>query len=643
MFGNIIKFVRKSLDKLTKSDKKKTGISKKAEAVRRIDTDRKPENIRKNEPFRKSDQYKKTQSSTKKQDLKGKQQSSTSSHVADTSGKQQIKKSPIIKELQKGKPAGKPKTPNTSFKNKNERIQRPEDQKSELQQKSEVMPLEDHWDSSQFKVDPADGKTRFHDLNLPKEIMHAIYDSGFQYCTPIQAEILFHTLTGKDATGRAQTGTGKTAAFLITILAKLIREPLQTKRRPGAPRALIVAPTRELVLQISDDAKKLSKYTRFRIMAIYGGMDYQKQKKQLHGQSIDILVATPGRLLDFYARHDVHLSQVEMLIIDEADRMLDMGFIPDVRKIVRSTPPKEKRQTLFFSATLNNDVKRLSSYWTKDSVFVDIEPEQVEVETVNQIVYIVTNEEKLPLLFNIITQKNLERVIIFANRRDETRDLYELLKKKGISCSILSGDVDQKQRIRTLEDFKQGKIRVLVATDVAGRGIHIDGVSHVINFTLPQDPEDYVHRIGRTGRAGASGTSISFASEDDSFYIPAIENYIGHSLACTYPEENLLKLPEEKSQESQTSKAETPKNKTVEIKNKEIQAEEVKTKQIKTEGVKTKGVKTKELKTKEDMTPETISEEKKVVTETSNKIHEEKLNSDQMDKDISKTSNASNE
>jgi ATP-dependent RNA helicase RhlB len=332
-----------------------------------------------------------------------------------------------------------------------------------------------------------------------------------------------------------------------------------------------------------------------------------------------------------------------MLIIDEADRMLDMGFIPDVRKIVRSTPPKEKRQTLFFSATLNNDVKRLSSYWTKDSVFVDIEPAQVEVETVNQIVYIVTNEEKLPLLFNIITQKNLERVIIFANRRDETRDLYELLKKKGISCSILSGDVDQKQRIRTLDDFKQGKIRVLVATDVAGRGIHIDGVSHVINFTLPQDPEDYVHRIGRTGRAGASGTSISFASEDDSFYIPAIENYIGHSLACTYPEENFLKLPEEHSQESQTPKTETPKAETSKAETPKTQADEMKDKNFKGEGIKTKEIKTEELKTKEVITPEIVSEEMKIAAETSNKIPEEKLNSDQIKKDVSETSNASGE
>jgi ATP-dependent RNA helicase RhlB len=403
----------------------------------------------------------------------------------------------------------------------------------------------DNWDVSQFKVEPSEGKTRFHDLNLPRELMHAIYDLGFQYCTPIQAEILFNTLNGKDATGKAQTGTGKTAAFLITAITRLMKEKPEAKRRNGAPRALVIAPTRELVMQIASDADKLGKYSNLSIMAVYGGMDYQKQKRQLNGQQVDILAATPGRLLDFYNRHDVHLSQVEIMVIDEADRMLDMGFIPDVRKIVRATPPKEKRQTLFFSATITPDVERLAGYWTKDAVRVEIEPAQVEVESVKQIIYIVTSEEKYPLVYNLITKQNMDRVIIFANRRDETQGLTDLLLKHGISCSLISGDVDQRQRIRTLDDFKNGKIRVLVATDVASRGIHVEGISHVINYTLPQDPEDYVHRIGRTGRAGATGTSISFATEDDSFYIPAIEGFLGHSLHCIQPDEKLLQLPGE--------------------------------------------------------------------------------------------------
>jgi ATP-dependent RNA helicase RhlB len=220
--------------------------------------------------------------------------------------------------------------------------------------------------------------------------------------------------------------------------------------------------------------------------------------------------------------------------------MLDMGFIPDVRKIIYSTPHKSKRQTLLFSATLTPEVNRLSEQWTRNPVTVEIEPEQVAVDTVQQLVYIVTNEEKLALLYNILTQKNLDRVIVFCNRKDETRRLADLLTRYKINCAILSGDIRQQTRVRTLERFKAGKLRVLVATDVAGRGIHIEGMDHVINYTLPRDPEDYVHRIGRTGRAGSVGTSISFADEDDSFYIPAIEELLGNPLPCNYPEQEWL-------------------------------------------------------------------------------------------------------
>lgn len=396
------------------------------------------------------------------------------------------------------------------------------------------------WDPSTFSIPPAEGKTRFHDLDLPEEIMHAIADLGFQYCTPIQAEILPSSLAGKDATGRAQTGTGKTAAFLITVLTRLLRHPLDTRRNKGTPRILVVAPTRELVMQIADEARALAKYTDVTITSIFGGMDYEKQRHELAQKKIDIIVATPGRLLDFKRQRDVHLDYVEVLIIDEADRMLDMGFIPDVRKIIYSTPHKTKRQTLLFSATLTPEVTRLASQWTRDPVIVEIEPEQVAVETVNQLVYIVTKEEKYALLYNIIGRRNLERVIVFCNRKDETRRLADLFTRYRIDCAVLSGDVRQRTRIRTLNDFKAGKIRVLVATDVAGRGLHIEGMDHVINYTLPRDPEDYVHRIGRTGRAGAAGTSISFADEEDSFYIPAIEALIGHELSCIYPEEELL-------------------------------------------------------------------------------------------------------
>ncbi len=397
------------------------------------------------------------------------------------------------------------------------------------------------WDPASFDVLPAEGKTRFQDLNLPESILHAIADLGFQYCTPIQAEILPSILQGKDATGKAQTGTGKTAAFIISVLAHMLAKPVSSKRPPGTPRILVVAPTRELVMQIADEAKELAKYTSFRVVSVFGGMDYEKQRSSLTNTRTDIVVATPGRLLDFKRRRDVDLSQVEVVIIDEADRMLDMGFIPDVRKIIYSTPHKSKRQTLFFSATITPDVNRLAEQWTRQPIKVEIEPEQVAVDTVEQLVYIVTNEDKNTLLYNIITMKELNQVIVFCNRKDETRRLTEMLKRYDMDCAILSGDVRQHTRVRTLNKFKAGKIRVLVATDVAGRGIHIEGMDHVINYTLPRDPEDYVHRIGRTGRAGSTGTSISFADEEDSFYIPAIEELIGNGLPCIYPEEEWLK------------------------------------------------------------------------------------------------------
>jgi len=399
------------------------------------------------------------------------------------------------------------------------------------------------WDISKFKVLPQEGQTRFHDFDLPRPVMHAIFDLGFTYCTPIQTEILPSTLAGKDASGRAQTGTGKTAAFLITVITRLLNNPIQGRRKAGTPRVLVLAPTRELVLQIVEEARQLTKYTKLTVQPVFGGMDYEKQRRQLVNKPVDIIVATPGRLLDFQRRGDLNLKKVEILIIDEADRMLDMGFIPDVRKIVYSTPKKDQRQSLLFSATLTAEVVRLASQWTRDPVTVEIEPEQIAVDTVDQIVYIVTTEEKFALLYNIIVKQNLKRVLIFCNRRDEVRRLTDKLKRHGINCNELSGDVPQKKRLRRLEDFKKGKIRALVATDVAGRGIHIDSMDHVFNYTLPRDPEGYVHRIGRTGRAGAAGTSISFADEEDGFYLAPIEEFMGRELHCIQPEEALLEKP----------------------------------------------------------------------------------------------------
>lgn len=396
------------------------------------------------------------------------------------------------------------------------------------------------WDVESFVVEPEEGKTRFHDLGLPKALMHAIADLGFRYASPIQSESLPVVLDGEDIVAKAQTGTGKTAAFLISIIDTFLREPIEGKRRTGTPRALILAPTRELVVQIAKDAENLCKYTRLSVVSIVGGMDYQRQRDDLRQAPCDIMVATPGRLIDFLGQNEINLRKIEVLVLDEADRMLDMGFMPDVRRIVRACPRKELRQTLLFSATFTPQIVELSERWTFEPTRIEIEPEHVTTETVEQIVYITTADTKYQLLKNVINTRDLHKVMVFANRRDLCRELVDRLSKDGIDAALLSGEVPQRKRIQTLDRFKEGKTRILVATDVAGRGIHIDGVGHVINYTLPEDAEDYVHRIGRTGRAGTEGTSISFACEDDSFLLPEIEEFIGRKLPCEQAPESLL-------------------------------------------------------------------------------------------------------
>ena len=395
------------------------------------------------------------------------------------------------------------------------------------------------WDSSGYKVPVVDGKTRFLDFDLPQEIMHAIADLNFQYCTPVQAETLPRSLAGEDVSAQAQTGTGKTAAFLITLFNHLHRKPIEDRPK-GTPRALILAPTRELAMQIEKDAQLLGKYSSVNVLCLVGGIDYNKQQQELKHSVVDIVVATPGRLIDFKKQKLLDLGRTEILVIDEADRMLDMGFIPAVRSIVLSTPQKSQRQTMFFTATMNSEVKRLAESWTRQAIEVTIQPDTVAVASVEQITYITTKEEKFNLLYNLMMQKHLERVLVFVNRRDVGRDLKERLETYGISCTLLSGDVEQRQRMKRLENFRDGSVRVLVATDVASRGIHVEAISHVINYNLPQDTEEYVHRIGRTGRAGATGTSISFADEEDSFELPKLEEYLKRKLECVYPDESLL-------------------------------------------------------------------------------------------------------
>ncbi|MGY2198928.1 ATP-dependent RNA helicase RhlB [Pseudomonas gingeri] len=444
----------------------------------------------------------------------------------------------------RAEPAAKPKAQPVTPSVAPEQAEKPRSEKPRVEQprrerapKPKPLP----WKLEDFVVEPQEGKTRFHDFKLSPELMHAIQDLGFPYCTPIQAQVLGYTLAGKDAIGRAQTGTGKTAAFLISIITQLLQTPPPKERYMGEPRALIIAPTRELVVQIAKDAADLTKYTGLNVMQFVGGMDFDKQLKHLEARHCDILVATPGRLLDFNQRGEVHLDMVEVMVLDEADRMLDMGFIPQVRQIIRQTPPKSERQTLLFSATFTEDVMNLAKQWTTDPAIVEIESQNVASQNVEQHIYAVAGADKYKLLYNLVTDNGWERVMVFANRKDEVRRIEERLVRDGVNAAQLSGDVPQHKRIKTLEGFREGKIRVLVATDVAGRGIHIDGISHVINFTLPEVPDDYVHRIGRTGRAGADGVSISFAGEDDSYQLPSIEALLGRKISCETPPTELLR------------------------------------------------------------------------------------------------------
>ena len=382
-------------------------------------------------------------------------------------------------------------------------------------------------------------KLAFSYFELQKPLADAIKKIGFEYCTPIQAESLMHTLQGHDVTGKAQTGTGKTAAFLITIINDLLSNPIEEERYIAEPRALIVAPTRELAQQIASDAQLLTDGCDMHVVTMVGGEDYAKQNRALDARPVDIVVATPGRLLDFVQNGNLHLGAVEVLVLDEADRMLDMGFIPD-GSVVSRTPKKECRQTLLFSATFTPAIVELAQRWAVDPIMVEIEPEKVAADAVDQIVYLVTTADKYNLLFNLIAEPEAEKIMVFSNRRDQVRRLADNLHRNGVECGMLSGEVAQNQRVRTLDAFKSGKIKVLVATDVAGRGLHIDDVTHVVNYTLPEEPEDYVHRIGRTGRAGAIGTSISFACEDDSFLLPDIEEKLGSKLDCVHPEDVML-------------------------------------------------------------------------------------------------------
>ena len=399
------------------------------------------------------------------------------------------------------------------------------------------------WSMDSFVVEPIEGKKRFHDFNLPSEVMHGIADLGFKYCTEIQALSLEQALAGKNIAGKAQTGSGKTAAFLVAILTRYLRSPENRAKEGGNPRALVIAPTRELVIQICKDADAIGKYTGLRSLAVYGGMDYDRQRKEVLSAPVDLLVATPGRLLDFVKSRVINLSNVDTLVIDEADRMLDMGFIPDVRRIMSYLPPKQKRTTMLYSATLNDAVMRLAMNWMEEPYKAEVESETNATDTVKQVVYVIQAKDKFTVLYNHIALHPDARTIVFCNRKCTTEDVYESLKIRGVNVEMLSGDVNQNKRLKVLDAFRDGEVKIVVATDVAGRGIDVKGLEYVVNFDFPYEAEDYVHRIGRTGRAGSTGIAISFADEYESCQIPDIEKYINEELKCTVigPDDPLMK------------------------------------------------------------------------------------------------------
>ncbi|MDO3379111.1 DEAD/DEAH box helicase [Geoalkalibacter halelectricus] len=376
---------------------------------------------------------------------------------------------------------------------------------------------------------------KFTELDLPPEVLKGIEAVGFTDLTQVQEESIPLALAGHDVTGQAQTGTGKTAAFLISLFTRMLRQPRQTG---SDPRALILAPTRELVAQICEDAKGLGAFVPFKVQPIFGGIDYQKQRDALRG-GVDVIVATPGRLIDYAKQKVFSFGRIEFLVIDEADRMFDMGFIKDLRFILRRLPSFEQRQTMLFSATMSHRVRELAYEFMNVAERVEVEPEQVTAERVEQILFHVSRREKFPLLLGLLAKEaQSHRVLIFVNTKREAEHLTERLRVNDFRAAVISGDIPQQKRMRILTEFKKGLLRFLVATDVASRGIHVDEVTHVVNYDLPQDPEDYVHRIGRTARAGAAGKAISLADEELVLHLGDIEEYLGRRIPSAIPGED---------------------------------------------------------------------------------------------------------
>jgi len=379
---------------------------------------------------------------------------------------------------------------------------------------------------------------RFDALTLADSVQAGIRDAGFEFCTPIQASTLPIALQRHDVAGQAQTGTGKTAAFLIATFERLLAsEPAAGEQRQ--PRAFMLAPTRELAVQIANDAEVLGKHTKFKVGLAFGGTGYEQQRRTIQ-DGVDILIGTPGRIIDYFKQGVFKLDQVQVAVLDEADRMFDLGFIKDIRYLLRRLPPPDQRLNMLFSATLSHRVMELAYEHMNEPELIRIEPDKVTADRVRQAIFFPSNAEKLPLLVGLIREMGAARIMVFVNMKREAERVESYLEANGIHAKAISGDVPQKKRLRMLMQFQSGELPVLIGTDVASRGLHIPDVQYVMNYDLPQDAEDYVHRIGRTARAGASGDAISFGCETYAVSLPEIEDFIGHKIPVANYDADLL-------------------------------------------------------------------------------------------------------
>ncbi|MFT3791032.1 MAG: DEAD/DEAH box helicase [Rudaea sp.] len=384
--------------------------------------------------------------------------------------------------------------------------------------------------------------TFFDSFDLHPSLIAGLHAAGFTRCTPIQALTLPVALAGHDVAGQAQTGTGKTAAFLVAAMQRLLTKPALPARGPTDPRAVIVAPTRELAIQIEKDFQHIGRGTGLKSALIYGGVDYDKQRATLQA-GVDIIIATPGRLIDYFKQHVFSFRAVEVFVLDEADRMFDLGFIKDVRFLMRRLPERDQRQCLLFSATLSHRVLELAYEHMNEAEKLTVETENVTADRVRQLIYFPSTEEKIPLLVNLLSKNEAKRSMIFVNMKIAAEKVARALERQGFLVGMLSGDVPQKKRQSLLGKFQRGDIEILIATDVAARGLHIPDVSHVYNYDLPQDAEDYVHRVGRTARLGAEGDAISFACDMYAQSLPDIEAYIGQKIPTTAIDRAMLVMP----------------------------------------------------------------------------------------------------